>query len=362
MNINRHNYEEFFILYWDNELAADQKREVEVFVEKHTDLKEEFRLFGQTRFAPETNIAFENKELLSVDERAFINLSNFEEILVLFIDDELTAEQRALVEKFTTLHPFVHKELAILQKTKLQPEVEISFLDKSALYRREEKVRVVKMVWWRVAVAAAIIIVAGFFTLRLNTSEKTVAEKPSVAGINESTQKNVIPGTRPDMADNQKQKGNFSEYATEQKAETPAGGKNNIIPDSKSAFVKGKQNNLVQQQLGKNEPSLAITNLPEINSGSLENTPTINKAANDAIAKESLKETNDIFTTSDVTSRANPAYVVYNPGSEKETQSDKGGLKGFLRKTTRVFERRTNVKTTTDDNKLLVGMFAVSLK
>ena len=41
---------------------------------------------------------------------------------------------------------------------------------------------------------------------------------------------------------------------------------------------------------------------------------------------------------------------------------DGGGLKEFLRKTTRVFERRTKIQTTTEDNKLLVGAFAVSLK
>jgi hypothetical protein len=37
-------------------------------------------------------------------------------------------------------------------------------------------------------------------------------------------------------------------------------------------------------------------------------------------------------------------------------------VKGLLRKATRVFERRTNIKATTDDDKLLIGAFAVSLK
>ena len=48
-------------------------------------------------------------------------------------------------------------------------------------------------------------------------------------------------------------------------------------------------------------------------------------------------------------------------GKEK-SDKEGGGIKEFLRKTTRVFERRTRIQTTTDDNKLLVGAFAVSLK
>ena len=61
---------------------------------------------------------------------------------------------------------------------------------------------------------------------------------------------------------------------------------------------------------------------------------------------------------SDVTLQAKPA--LYIPEAEEKERG--GGLKEFLRKTTRVFERRTKIQTTTEDNKLLVGAFAVSLK
>ena len=43
MIINRHNYEECFILYWDNELTASQKQAVENFVKENPDLQEEFK-------------------------------------------------------------------------------------------------------------------------------------------------------------------------------------------------------------------------------------------------------------------------------------------------------------------------------
>jgi anti-sigma factor RsiW len=40
MKIDRHNYEEYFILYMDNELSSDDRGQVEEFIQKNPDLKE----------------------------------------------------------------------------------------------------------------------------------------------------------------------------------------------------------------------------------------------------------------------------------------------------------------------------------
>jgi anti-sigma factor RsiW len=88
---------------------------------------------------------------------SFINITSYEEQLLNYIDDEITPDQRKEVERFAGQYSAVKQELALLQKTKLQPEAEVIFPDKSILYRREEKVRVISMTWFRVAVAAAVI-------------------------------------------------------------------------------------------------------------------------------------------------------------------------------------------------------------
>jgi len=191
MIINRHNYEEFFILYWDNELNADDKKQVDVFVQENADLQQEFRLFGETRFAPEANILFKEKELLLNNKNSLLNFSNYQEYLLSYIDDELTKAERTEVEKFASKHPGVQQELNLLLKTKLQPETQIVFPDKSVLFRKEEKVRIVVMNWRRLAVAATILLMAGLITIRLiNNANKD--GKPGLAATKPPVENNKV--------------------------------------------------------------------------------------------------------------------------------------------------------------------------
>ena len=86
-----------------------------------------------------------------------ISLSNYEEWLTSYIDNELTEEERKDVEVFVAGNPAIQRELNLLQQTKLQPEA-IVFPYKESLYRREEKARVVAIRWWRIAAAAVLLL------------------------------------------------------------------------------------------------------------------------------------------------------------------------------------------------------------
>jgi hypothetical protein len=98
MNINRHNYEEYFILYMDNELGSEERQQVELFVQQNPDLKEELELLLQSKLTPEPHIIFENKdELLHTAENSAISMSNYEEWLMLYMDNELPAEEKTAV-------------------------------------------------------------------------------------------------------------------------------------------------------------------------------------------------------------------------------------------------------------------------
>lgn len=61
--ISLNNYEEWFLLYTDNELSDEHKTQVELFVLQHPTLQREFEWLQQTRL-PEEKLVFSNKEIL----------------------------------------------------------------------------------------------------------------------------------------------------------------------------------------------------------------------------------------------------------------------------------------------------------
>ncbi len=160
MEINRDNYEMFFLLYADNELDRAAKEAVEAFVSSHADLREELNVLLQTRLPADETVAFLHKERLYKTSAilSFINMHNYEEYFVLYADGELNAEEQRAVEDFIGKYPQKQAELALLQSLKLRPDSSIVFPGKASLYRGgKSKPRIVAMQWSRMVAAASII-------------------------------------------------------------------------------------------------------------------------------------------------------------------------------------------------------------
>lgn len=355
MNIDRHNYEEQFILYWDNELGAGQKKMVEEFVLQNPDLEPEFRLLGNSRFSPTEILPFNEKEMLL--KEASVHPGNYESWFILYVDEELTKEDRQAVEEFVEQHPSTAEELSLLKKTVSVPDAKIIFPDKSILFRKTTKPFVISLAWYRVAIAAAVLLIAGFFTIRLISTGRT--EKEDLPIVTSSGQIQPKPGVEDPIPDR---------TTNVQKDEFNSGPEKTNIRAPKDKKDAGK--NIYPQQIENRDQNIYVHNQAEPvikNSDAQAEIVALNKPNDQAIAKLDIDVSPDPLTDNDVTKSSAPSLNDRMiPGTESgltdEVVKDGGGIRGLLRKATRVFERRTNIQATTDDNKLLLGAFAVSLK
>lgn len=368
--INRHNYEEYFILYMDNELSTGERCQVEAFVQQHPDLKEELDILLQYKLVPDANIIFAGKEELIKDNgNTSISLGNYDEWMVLYMDNELSAKQKKSVEQFITANLSLKEEFSLLQKTKLQPE-KLIFADKTSLYRRVEKVRPLPFRRWRVAAAAVFLLGIGI------TTALVVNKKSSGIEIAKGTileKKTIIesPAITPKEANNQV---NESIVADNTNVISPV-----VNQTSKSTTTSKERNNVAKNQLPvysplqqiKEEPLVLITkptnDLPQplFNPNINKNDATDKAVAIDNTPKEIKQQhslTNSIVTTQRPSSSEimNASYTNTDADFD-QSDSKKNKNRGFFRKIARTFEKRTDIDPT-DDNRLLVAGLAIKLK
>ena len=193
MNVNRDNYEEFFLLYVDGELNIQQQEMVELFATANSDLQQELQLLLQTKLAVEDTFTFD-KDALYKQINQGVNSTNYEEKFLLYVDQELDTTTKIEVETFVLQHPETQTDFTLLKQTKL-PVENIVCPDKESLYKKEEK-PVIVMWAKRLAVAAAILFFAIMAWLLIpNTT--TVINTPTAKSS--TKEKNIIPSVTPNI-------------------------------------------------------------------------------------------------------------------------------------------------------------------
>jgi hypothetical protein len=173
MNINRNNYESFFLLYADGELRADERRAVEDFINENEDLRIELDMLEAT-VLPAEEILFADKSFLYKET---IFDSKIQEKLLLKVDDELAGKELAEVNKLVATNANTKNEYDLLLRTKLDIAEKIIFEEKHLLYKKERD-NVVVFGWLRWAAAAVLIGFGLFFGLKFfgNISTKPSTE------------------------------------------------------------------------------------------------------------------------------------------------------------------------------------------
>ena len=300
-----------------------------------------------------------------------VNRNNYEEWFVLYTDNELSDEQKLAVEKFAAANPSVQKELELFQKTKLQPEEDIVFLNKESLYRREEKVRVVSIKWWRMAAAAVLLI--GFSAVGyIMFNQKPTNNSGPVAGTGPS-QTNTTSAT---ASNTETAKISSAEQNAEEASSNNVTAETKVNQQSTTKYMNDNSRNIaMESSLSKTKETQAIsTVIPEKKETNDLPVPVINErnvTDNTEIAVATPKKTDLINSDENkqpaVTLPADPALNFAKASDNNEVVADadqsdkKGSVRGFLRRITRTIEKTTNVKTTDDDDRLLVGGLAIKL-
>ncbi len=131
MNINKNNYEAFFLDYHEGNLSPQQVADLLLFVEQHPELKEEFESFENVTLDDLSNVSFEGKSSLKKE----ITLENKEDYFIRSVENTLTPAEKSLLENFVKQHPQFLSELELFQKTKVFADASVIFENKESLKR-----------------------------------------------------------------------------------------------------------------------------------------------------------------------------------------------------------------------------------
>jgi hypothetical protein len=365
MKINRGNYEEYFLLYTDDELSADLRKELESFVQQNPDLREELEVLQSLKIQPELDIELDNKDFLLKG----INTINadMEASMLLHLDHELDATKAGSLETAIASDENLRKEWELLLKTRLQTEA-VVFEQKEVLYRKEtEVVPMFKMQWTRYAAAAAVVLIAGL--LWMNRGEQVqpgpgaeIAQQVDQSKKNKKSDPSV---TSPAQVDARQQKTTAEETgaAVERMATSDLiTEKENGSPLSATPLATA-----TRTQKGLTEKKVMLEEPGKNENVRMADEPLVAKNLNNTPPKPPAIEITDQAVGSaepeiraDYATRALMNQTEDEPMQMEASQgSRKGPLRGIVRKANRIFHKVTNPDL--DKTLVKVSSFEIAL-
>lgn len=341
--IHAGNYEEFFILYMDNELNEEQVKMVDEFLEAHPDLKAEFEMMMSTKL-PLEEFSFDKTGLMAEN----MSLSSIDEELLLYIDNELPANANKRIELELASNKDYQLQHHVLLKAKLDPSENIFYPNKKELYRREGKVVSIKA-WIRVAAAVVVIAIGGILYFH-NSSSSTVPPQITAAPTKIDQKSDLKKSDLPNQAMPSSENSKKNEIAV---SNSP---KKEVKQDKSIDKKDIKIENPVQQQ-----DEVAYT--PEKIKENVIERPVVEnvKADPDKGSNQTLASVNNLHVTSPLLERTTIGASVTQDEPIANNDDRKGSIKGFLRKATRLIEKTTGIDPT-NDGELLIGAVAINLK
>ncbi|HEY4062514.1 MAG TPA: hypothetical protein VGM30_11460 [Puia sp.] len=305
--ITRDNYEEFFLLYVDNELSATDRQLVERFVAGNPDLEEEWEALLQCRVEPEQFI-FPGKEEL------------------------MMKEEEAWPERI------------------FEPDLSIVFPDKESLYRHTKDRRIVFYPWWRIAAAAVLVLIAAggyfFLSVKKDTSPVTPATAAALYPTENTVKKQQEAKPAPIIKTIKKKTEEIvARTAVKEKA-----------PETRVV-----EPTTLPQQINRpeEEQAIAAADPQKINVGIARAEKTTEEATKPVTPPEEvISKENSSFASQAL---LNNSTAVNDEYGTETTPQKKNKLRGIFRRVSRAFEKTADRD---DDNqrKVLIGSFQFALK
>ena len=369
MNINRDNYEMYFLMYADNELSTAERNAVEIFTRENSDLQKEFKMLMAT-ILPSEALEFNSKKMLYKNSTALENIS---ESLLLHLDGELTSADTFTLQLQIESNEEIALEWNLLQKTRLNAKDTISFINKQSLYRHTGKVTLGH--FWKITAAASIIGAGIFLSFSLFNKRLPIHATAKVKQGVDSKKEKIILASR--VIKEQKtfvlseqvlQHGrlnkvissNTKNEVNKNKEVVKNNQQSNIKINLKSINKQASKESYIENVKEKEDHKIAISTLdqtsPLKNSIALMVTPSAKSIETLKPAMDNkTREVKDGFTELALNDERSDNRILFT----QEENITRSKLSGFFRKVKRVVERNTKITTA---NGLRIGGFEFVLK
>jgi anti-sigma factor RsiW len=358
MKLNRNNYEEYFLMYVDNELTAAERSAVEEFIALNPDLKPELEILQQTVLQPEP-LSFDKSSLFAIASQG-INKENHEEYFIEYVNNELSAADKNATETFVLQHPELQESFTAFKATVLQSEL-VEFKNKETLYRKEDT-RVIAFSFQRFAVAAAVlgIIATGIWFYPSKEDQSPIA----VTKSNTKQSSTVAPATSVTssstntvVAEEKKTTEVASKFISDKILNTPVDA-NNILATT-----------TVTKNFDPRSTDITTEEKPETKTVYTQGVVTENTDRTNTIAGTISNEKGGLTKIIEDQTPAVETNVAYTTLETEETDNNvyvgalsinKDKLKGVFRKATRLFSSKT--KNENEDGKLQIANLEIETR
>jgi len=170
MEINRNNYEAYFIDYLEGTLDVRLVDSFLEFIKLNPDLKEELALFESVAVVPE-DVSFTKKETLYKEK--FDSEKEFNHAAIANLEGDLLENDKFEFDTYLAKHPEKKKEAATFAHTKLIADETIVFAKKNKLYRKPLGKTILL---WSSRVAAILVLAFVVFSLITKNTTQVIPE------------------------------------------------------------------------------------------------------------------------------------------------------------------------------------------